>query len=125
MPTIRVSVSVTYGTTTISSVVNETVEGVTVLQEAVPDTSTDKQFVTGIDVSSAKIICLECDQDVTVKTNSSGSPQETISLIAGRPIIWQTGDSSALFAGDVTSFFVTNASGTDATFSVIVGTDTP
>jgi len=47
--------------------------------------------------------------DTTVKTNSSSAPQETLSLKAGRPMVWYHGcgfELSHLFAGDVTGLFV-------------------
>jgi hypothetical protein len=62
------------------------------------------------------------DQALTIKTNSSGTPQETISLIADRPLIWRAGDA-ALFAGNVSSIFVSNASGSDTDLKIMVGVD--
>ncbi len=56
------------------------------------------------------------DQDVTVKTNSSGAPAETIALKANVPFV-QNADIAAYFAGatellvtDIGSIFVTNDS---------------
>jgi hypothetical protein len=61
---------------------------------------------------------------MTVKTNSSGSPQETITLKANRPKIWQEGDT-AMFAGDVSKLFITHAAPGTATLEIIVGSDLP
>lgn len=51
---------------------------------------------------------LKSDQNCTVKTNSSGSPSDTITLVANVPYFWSK--SSGLtnpFATDVTTSFVT------------------
>jgi hypothetical protein len=48
--------------------------------------------------------------DLTIKTNSSGSPQETIVLKDGIGIYWAVNEGHACpFAGDVTAIYVTNA----------------
>lgn len=52
---------------------------------------------------------LVADQNCTVKTNSSGSPQETLTMVANVPYVWSL--SSGLtnpFGGNVTTSFVTS-----------------
>lgn len=88
-----------------------------VMDETVPDSTTDKEYVLGIDVSQLQVIAILASEDMTIKTNDSGSPQETISLTADDPVIFETGDT-ALFAGDVTSIFVSNASGSSGTLKI-------
>jgi hypothetical protein len=47
----------------------------------------------------------------TVKTNSSGSPDNTITLAAGVPVAWDTNSPYANpFTANVTKFYITNAS---------------
>lgn len=72
-----------------------------------------------IDVSQVKSFLLLSTQDVTFKTNSSGSPTNTIALKAGKPYVW-TVDSYDTFklTGDVTIVYITNASGADATVTL-------
>lgn len=68
-----------------------------------------------------KSVCLKSDQALTIKTNSSGSPQETINLVAGQSYIWtlQTDGAGKIpFAGDVTAFYITNSSAAAANFSM-------
>lgn len=68
-----------------------------------------------------KSVCMKSDQAVTIKTNSPGSPQETINLVAGQAYIWtlQTDGAGKIpFAGDVTAMYITNASGSAANFSL-------
>jgi hypothetical protein len=122
--TVRVTSSVAVGSTSHSATISHTVENLQIFEETVPDASTNVQFLLAIDISAAKVVSLLADQNLTVKTNSSGSPQETITLVAGRPKVWNTGDT-AMFAGDVNSIFVTNASGSDTVLKIIVGTDLP
>lgn len=60
-------------------------------------------------VANLKSIFILSDQNCTVKTNSSGAPQETITLVAGIPFVWQYQSGVAVpFAGDVTAWYVTN-----------------
>jgi hypothetical protein len=119
---IKVTQSVAYGTKSHANSENVTVQNVNVFEETVPDASVDKEFLIAIDVSEAKVVSILADQALTIKTNSSGAPQETITLTANRPRIWQAGDA-ALFAGDVASIFVTNASGSDTDLKIMVGVD--
>src|SRR5438445_750236 len=47
-------------------------------------------------------ICIFSDKGLTVKTNSSGSPQETITLTAGSQVTWTLNSAHACpFAGNV------------------------
>lgn len=58
---------------------------------------------------------------MTVKTNSSGAPQETIAVAAGIPLVYVPAEGgTAPFAGDVTKLYVTNASGGIAILNVLV-----
>lgn len=88
----------------------------TKLDEAVADSETDKQIVVAIDVSEIASLFLVSDQDVTVETNSGSSPDDTISLKADRPLTWNDADGyySCPLTVDVTSLFITNASGSTA-----------
>lgn len=46
------------------------------------------------------------DQAMVIKTNSSGTPQETINLVAGVPYFWYAGSGiTNPFVGDVTTAF--------------------
>jgi hypothetical protein len=89
------------------------------LSEAVPNASTDLQFVFTLDVSAVKSFYAVSDQDITVETNNGGTPVNTLALKANVPYIWTT-DSYDTFklTADVTSLFVTNASGQNATLDI-------
>lgn len=93
------------------------------LDEVVTDGSTDFQINLAVQEANLQSFSLVSTQDVTVKTNSSGSPQETISLKANRLLAWGVGGGTKPIAGDLSALFVTNASGSDATIKLIAGWD--
>lgn len=83
--------------------------------------STNVEIDWTVTVANLKSIAINCDQPVTIKTNSSGSPQETITLIAGQVMIWTLATDGAghvPFAGDVTKLFVTNVTTSIASFKI-------
>ena len=61
------------------------------------------------------------DQAVTVKTNSSSSPAQTITLLANQMIEYGVGIGlTNPFTTDVTALFVSNAGGVNANFKLRV-----
>lgn len=84
--------------------------------EEIATGSTNTQVNIAIDVSAVKAFVLVSDQDVTVKTNSTSSPNTTFTLEANHPYTWDTDSEDAfLLAVDVTVVYITNASGATAT----------
>jgi hypothetical protein len=64
------------------------------------------------------------DQDLTLKTNSSGSPQDTITLHANKPFVWYKNSGiTNPFAGNVTTTYWTNGGLVDANVQVRILTD--
>ena len=110
--------------TLLNNTVTHTVQTTVNMNETVVDGSTDLEFLLAIDVSSMKHFTLMADQALTVETNDGTTPQETFTLAANVPVIWNDGDT-AILAGDITALYATNASGTDATLTVVVGSDLP
>ena len=113
-------------TVLVNNTVSHTIESSIRFAETIPDVTTNTPFLIAIDVSSLKHFTMVTNHAVSVFTNeaSTGTPQETFTLAAGVPVVWNSGDT-AIFAGDVDSIFVTNASGDDATLTIIVGIDVP
>ncbi len=103
-----------------------TCESIAKKDEAIADSTTNREILLAIDVSSLLVFYMISDVVMSVYTNeaSTGSPQETFSLIAGKPVIFRTGDT-AIFAGDVTSVFVTTGSVGAGTLKIISGEDLP
>jgi hypothetical protein len=84
--------------------------------------ATTNQAVPSFAFTLAKLqdVYITSDQDVTLKTNSSGSPQETLTIKAGKPFCWYKDSGvAAPFAGDVTALYVTTgAIGADANLDI-------
>lgn len=90
-----------------------------ILAESVPDSTTDQQVNVAIDVSAIQSVYILSDQALTVETNNGTTPDDTITLVANTPYIWHTGSYfTNLLTTDVTALFLTNASGSTATFDL-------
>lgn len=77
----------------------------------------NKEYDVALTLANVKSLVLYSDQPVTIKTNSTSSPQDTITLAAKQQKIF-TADGLAgganPFAGNLTKFFITNAGASDA-----------
>lgn len=83
--------------------------------ETIANAVTDGPILVNIDVSQVKSIVLLSDKNVTLETNNAGTPVDTIVLKANVPYIWHTDSYDTLkLTADVTTIFVTNASGSSA-----------
>lgn len=78
------------------------------LDEDIP-ISTDLAVAFACIVAKVKTFFIKADQNMTVKTNSSGSPANTLTLIANKPYLWHS-DSLDTFklTVNVTGLFITN-----------------
>jgi hypothetical protein len=82
-----------------------------------------------IDVAFSKtafqLILISSDQAVTIKTNSTGAPGDTIALPANKSILIRNGAVlGGNFAVDVTKLFISNGTTSTANVKVRVVTDT-
>lgn len=108
--TYTMTAAVNDGTQTISKTVTLTGSD-TRIDEAIPASQTNLLVNFALDISKCVGFYMVSDVAMTVKTNSSGSPQETFTLTADEPVFWNDAMSmtiSSLFAGDVTALYVTN-----------------
>lgn len=87
----------------------------------IPDSTIDQLVLANIDVSTIKSIYMLSDKDITIETNDGDIPVDTISLKAGKPLIWNT-DIGVYMASplltDVTALYITNASGAEASIQI-------
>lgn len=114
----------TWGTTFKSgadsvSVPTEIVEasGEAALDEDVAANATNVQHTLAIDVSALKSLMMIATTAMTLKTNNSVTPADTISLLANQVFRWTTnsGTPNPFASGtDVTSVFVTNGAAAGA-----------
>jgi hypothetical protein len=71
---------------------------------------TDTLVALTLDVSQVKSAYIVADTAMTLETNSSGSPANTLTLVAGLPYVWYTNKyDSFKLTTDVTALYVTNA----------------
>lgn len=107
------------GNQSVSQEESVTAESETNLDLAVADEETALEANIAIDYSAIASLYMACDQDITIKTNDSGTPDDTIALKANKPLVWTPDCGFANpFSADVTSIFCANASGADATLQI-------
>lgn len=112
------------GLVRINATVTKNVSGNVSIEETVANATTNGLIACAFPATGLKMFAICSDRDVTVKTNSSGSPQETWNLKANQPFWWcENNPGSAPVAGAITALYVTNNSGADATLKVLAGYD--
>lgn len=90
------------------------------LQESIPDSSTDLAVAFTLDYSACKYLLIYSDAAVTIKTNSSSTPDDTLAVPAGKPYVWADGMlHTLLITADITGLFVTNSSGGAAALRIV------
>lgn len=117
-------VGVTY--TTNAGQISATTNTYTGSGEAVVDESlaigTNTLVNIAVDVSEIESLCIVSNAAMTIKTNSSGAPDDTITLVANVPVIWTTDSLEACpLTVDVTKIYCTQAA--LATLKIRVLTD--
>ena len=89
---------------------------------SVANGETDKALsIGGVDASQLVAVWLSSNAAVTLETNSSSAPDDTIALAANVPYAWQTSDpDSCLITADIAStIYATNASGSTAMITMM------
>jgi hypothetical protein len=109
---------------TISKGVNLTIEGEQNVDVTVPGSTSDVHVLATVDVSALGLVFISSDQDITIETNSSSAADETITIAAGKPLIWYTGCGwTNPFATDITALYLTRGAAGDATVNIRFGYD--
>ena len=109
---------------TVSNSITETGTAYLEIAESVADSETDYEIVCAIDVSEIALLYIVSDQDVTLETNSGSEAVDTLALEANEPVTWTTKSIyDCPLTEDVTSVFITNASGAAANVKMRVLTD--
>jgi hypothetical protein len=108
------------GQISIAATVTKTADANNVIDDSIAGNTTNRQILFAIDVSELQAIVIFSDSNITVKTNSSSSPTDTISILAGIPYIWVKDEyETCKITADVTALFVTNANASAASFKMI------
>lgn len=85
----------------------------------VPNSTVNMLVDMEVGLSQVKLFEVCSSKAVTLKTNSSSSPQETIALAADKPLVYIPGlGLTAPFSGDVTSIYLSNSSGAAAVVTI-------
>lgn len=97
------------------------------VDEEVADSETDYEITAALDVSEIAALAIMSSEDVLLEINDGAGAGGSVSLVADKPLLWDENSYySNLFAADWTSIFITNASGSSATITVLaVGDATP
>lgn len=116
------TVSTTEGQITSSATVSGEMK--TVCQVTVPAETTDMEVDVAIDISTVLGIVIHSSQAVTVETNSSSAPDDTLTLIANKAYEWEENSyDDLILTVDVTKLYLTNAGSSAATFKIRTVTD--
>lgn len=92
--------------------------------DAVPEDTTDKLVACVLDVSQIKAFFMKCDRDILIETNSGSAPGNSISLKAGKAVIWSLNCGLANpLTVDVTALYLTLAAGEDANLELRFAVD--
>ena len=98
-----------------------TADHVLTFSKEIPANSTDEHLV-GPDITLAicNAMAIVANKDCVVKTNSSSSPTDTLTLLANKAIHWLTGDPAAnkFLTATVTDWYITT--GADQTIIKMV-----
>jgi hypothetical protein len=92
------------------------------ITETIAPSTTNLAVVASIDETNLRGLWLHSDQALTLKTNSSGSPDDTIALAANQPVFW-TGAGAKPISANVSTIYVTNAGSAAATLTIEAITD--
>jgi hypothetical protein len=129
---ITVTAGLAFTSDRLSKDVAITAEGETDITVSVANGQTAFRVNLAIDVSQMKAIYIVSDKAVTIETNDSATPDETIVLQANVPLMWFAGPTVDTGGGastmcplptDITDLYFANASGSTATVRIRVAQD--
>lgn len=86
----------------------------------IPALSTDYLIAYALDYSQCKGLFIIGSAAMTIETNSSSAPAQTISLAAGVPVAWMYGSGTCPITADVTSLYITSTAGGTLTIRTLV-----
>ena len=125
MPIITLQSLVSGGPSAIRGAFSIDCDEILYIEKVIPADSIDLELLFGVDLSTMEFAFMLCDGTVTVRTNDSGTPQETFNLFANVPYQWMTGNPTAHkpFSNDITGFYITEGSGTDRNLALLFGSN--
>lgn len=109
------------GATTLTKSETVTSGGNLLVDESIPDGSTNLQIAFAFTKAKLQSIYILASGVLTLKTNSTSSPGETIVLAANQPVQWSALDAVFIpnpFSTNVTTLYATNSSGAAVTLQI-------
>jgi hypothetical protein len=102
-------------------------EGLQSVDISVATATTDQEVAVQIHNTEAEYVMVSSDKNVSMQTNDGAAPDDTIAIVAGKPLVWRKGAGIPFpFAGAVTALFFTNVSGATAAIKIrVLGGATP
>lgn len=93
--------------------VSNTSDGEVNLDVTIPPSSTDLEIDVNFEFANMKSLYLLAKSGaMTLETNSSSSPVQTIALAADKPLVWYTGSGiTNPITANVTKFYITSTPG--------------
>lgn len=89
------------------------------LDDTVAGPSTDKQYNMNVVAADIVSCVFYSDKALTLKTNSTSSPGNTITLVAGKQLVWNSDHPEvAPITTNLTTLYVTNAGTTVANLKI-------
>jgi len=108
--TMRITTSVSgNGITASSGYQEETADELIAIDQVIPASTADLASDLDLIVAKIKMLYLKCDKDITIETNSTSSPGDTLTLQAGEAIT-----DKSLLTVNITQWFLNNPGLTQA-----------
>jgi len=109
---------------TLSSPVTLMVTGEAGADVAVTAGATAFAVAIAFTVANVQDIYISSDQNITIHTNNSTTPIDTVPVTAGNPILWYSGSGqNCPFAHDVTHMYIANAASVAANVKIRTGSN--
>ena len=95
-----------------------------VYKQTVPSGSTNYEIDMPVTVANILVSAIHSTQNLTLLTNSTSAPAQTINLIKNVPQLYSVNEPGSVktLTTDVTKFYATNSSGADAILLIGVAT---
>lgn len=91
---------------------SQTADGSSAAEVVIAPGASSFQVIFPIDASQVRSVIMWADATMTVLTKNGGSTVDTFSLLANKPLLWQTGfPTSSPITGDCSHFHVSSTPG--------------
>jgi hypothetical protein len=96
-------------------------------EKTLPASASNAQFAATFAFANIKALGISCkggEAGITLKTNSTSTPGDTITIKPNAPLIWSVNDNGACpFTANVTAIYITNNSADEMDIAIGVAID--